>query len=62
MTDLTLAEKIAQIPGEDGWWKSYSEERFNGLADRLIALGMSEDETVSFLTTAYYAVSNCYGN
>jgi hypothetical protein len=36
--EMTLKEAIAKIPGEDGWWKSHSQETFEEHAVDLVKL------------------------
>lgn len=56
-----LSKRIETIPGEDGWWKSSSKDRYESLAKDLITKGFSEDEVIGILEEAYWAAANCYG-
>jgi hypothetical protein len=61
MSESALGERIATIPGHDGWWKSSSEQGYLVAARRLIALGMSEDDAIDLLDDLYHAAAECYG-
>jgi hypothetical protein len=58
---MPLREAIKKIPGEEGWWKSYSEEEYIKLATELLDNGFSAERTYHFLCEAYMAVAECYG-
>ena len=57
----TLEEAIAAIPGEEGWWKSGSEEHYYKAAEELIEKGFSEAEAVEFLSGLYFSAADCFG-
>lgn len=57
-----LKKLISQIPGEDGWWKSRSEEEFNKYAVIMREKGFTEKETVDLLEKIYWSVASCYGD
>ena len=52
-----LAEKVDEIPGEDGWWKSGSQKDYQRLATR----GLGEDEAADILFIAYWSAAECFG-
>lgn len=58
---MSLKDAIAIIPGEDGWWKSGSQDDFARLANELLENGFSAERTLYFLCEAYMAVADCYG-
>lgn len=58
----TLREAIRDIGGENGWWKSYSEESFQKAAIMLGNKGMHPQDIYFHLSAMYSAVSACYGN
>lgn len=58
----SLKEQIIAIAGEDGFWKSSSEDTFLDAGELLISKGFSEDEVVELLSELYYATAACYGN
>lgn len=57
----SLKESIIAIAGEDGFWKSSSEDIFLSAGERLINKGFTEEEVVDLLSDLYYATANCYG-
>jgi hypothetical protein len=57
----TLNKRIKEIPGEDSWWKSSSYSCFSDIAKTLKEKGLSDDEIVDILESAYWAVADCYG-
>ena len=57
----TLREYIEQIPGEDGWWKNYSQTRYEKLAVRLLAAGVKPDNALGILEEAYWGAAECFG-
>jgi len=56
-----MVERIAEIPGEDGWWKSASQETYERLGEALLLAGFTEEEALDLLASAYWAVAACYG-
>ena len=60
------AEKITSlvdsIPNSGEWWTQYGRGVFIESAEKLIALGLSEEQTALFLHKLYQAVSAEYGN
>lgn len=54
-----FVEKMEELGIE--FWSSGTEERFEKYAEKLIKLGMSEEDTLSFLSDVYSAVSGEFG-
>lgn len=61
MLNDSVKKKVDIIPGDEGWWKSRSQEVYYRLAQRLVELGMGEEEIDTFLRDAYYAAADCFG-
>jgi len=61
MSNEQLIDRIAEIPGNDGWWKVSSQETFESVAFRLIGAGMRAEEVIDLLTEVYAAVSDEFG-
>lgn len=57
-----MKDKIRKIPGNEGWWKSRSEDTFNEVAKKMKSRGFEEGEIINILSDLYYAVTNCYGD
>jgi hypothetical protein len=62
MGELTLEEKIEQIGGEGGFFKSESKDKITNVANELIALGVDEDKAISLIEDVWYTSANEYGN
>ena len=56
-----LKAGIKAIAGEDGWWKSSSEEAYVGMAFQLVEKGFTVDEALGFMADAYSAAAECFG-
>ena len=56
-----LRNAISAIPPEGEWWSSSGEEEFVAAGERLLDLGMEEEEIVAFLTELYCAVAGEFG-
>lgn len=59
--DENMRDRVKDIAGEDGFWKSSSEAIYLENAQRLLKKGFSEDETIDILRDLYYAAANCFG-
>ncbi|MEO3856199.1 hypothetical protein [Acrocarpospora sp. B8E8] len=59
---MTLAEKIAAIPGGEGWWHSDGQSLYEELAQDLVARGYSEGDAVDLLASAYGAAAAEFGD
>lgn len=57
-----LLERIDEMPGDDGWWKSSTGDVFRKAAKKLSKLGMPDDEIVDFLEGIRGAVAEEYGD
>jgi hypothetical protein len=57
-----LQERIDDIPGQEGFWKSDTKDTLQEQAQMLLGKGLTEDEVIEHLTTMHRAVSNEYGN
>jgi hypothetical protein len=57
---MTLNERIERIP-HDGWWHDHNCETFQDLGARLVAKGLTEDEALNILSTAFFAASDEFG-
>lgn len=55
-------EEIIAIAGDDGFWKSSSEDTFLDAAELLLSKGFTESEVVDLLSELYYATAACYGD
>lgn len=55
-------KRLAEIPGETGWWHSSGEKAFVELAEELASVYLSEDKALELLETAYGAVSGEFGD
>lgn len=62
MNAQALKRAIKRIPGEEGWWKSEGQEKFQAHAERLITLGMTPEEAVEFLTDLYWTTAGEFGS
>ena len=58
---MTLMKRIAEMGGDEGWWKSGTQEVFENSARILIVHGFSEDEAIDFLGNIQGAMMNEYG-
>lgn len=56
-----LAEKVAAIPGEDGFWKSRAAHAYQRAAEDLIAHGFTETAALRMLTELYWTAAECFG-
>lgn len=61
MTEQLRAE-IAALPGGDGWWHAAGQEAVEGVAETLLARGLSEKEIVDVLGIVYAAVAAEFGS
>lgn len=58
---MTLEERVAAIPGDNGWWHSSNGATYLRLARLLRDSGVSEDLAVRVLTDAYFAAASEFG-
>lgn len=56
-----LKAEILAIPGDDGFWKSSSEETFLEMAEFLNEKGLSDGEIEYVLSELYMATADCFG-
>jgi hypothetical protein len=60
---MTQFENRIRLMVPDGeWWHRSGFETFAELGHRLLKLGLSHDDAMDFLESAYSAVANEYGN
>jgi hypothetical protein len=57
-----LRAEIAALPGDDGWWHTAGADAFEGIAETLLARGLSEKEIINVLDIAWSAVAAEFGN
>lgn len=59
---LILRARVEGIPhGDDGWYHSSNGDTYEQLAVRLVALGLSEDDAVDVLSSAFHAAADEFG-
>lgn len=58
---MDIYERISKIPGDQGFWKSNTSSAYQAAADRLLILGMSEDDIIEFLSNLYFSTAEEYG-
>lgn len=58
---MNLERLIDRIVREDGWWKESSRDKYLASAEKLEALGLSEDNIFNLLNTLYWSDVNEYG-
>mgnify|MGYP001604298744 CR=1 FL=1 len=57
-----LRARINDIPhGNDGWWHDDTGDALERLARDLMAKGLSEDDAVDVLSSAFHAAANEFG-
>ena len=61
MSNEQLIDRIAKIPGENGWWTSAGQDTFESLGLRLVGTGMRPQEVIEVLEEAYWAVAEQFG-
>jgi hypothetical protein len=61
MTTEEFVKAINAIPGEQGYWKNHSKDVHNRAAHRLVGLGMTHEQAISFLSELYYATAEEFG-
>lgn len=54
-------KQVQSIPGEDGFWKDSTKEKYEQAYVKLISLGMSSSDAVTLLTDLYHATSEEFG-
>lgn len=62
MTEQQLRELTAELGGEDGWWKSSTEETVYEAAKALAQHGFDTDAAREFLEALITAVRGEYGD
>ena len=63
MIEKSFEELILSIPNNDdgdGFYKPETGEKFIEYAETLTMLGLSEDDTIEFLTDIYHTVADEY--
>lgn len=58
---MLLTDRVRAIPGEDGFWKSHTEDGYLRIASLLNARGFSDNEIVDLLDRLYHATSGEFG-
>lgn len=62
LTEQEMRAAIHDFGGEEGWWHKSGEDVFNRLADWLTNRGFTHQEAANFLSEAYAAVQDEYGD
>ena len=52
---------IDEIPGEDGWWKSATREKYASIAKKLLAYGINPESISEMLNDCYWAAAGDFG-
>ena len=60
--EKSFEDRISEIPGEHGFWKSASKQEFLRIGLRLEDLGLDEDEVIEVLRKLYWSTAACYGH
>jgi len=59
---MTLENRIDDIPYGGGWWKSAGRDMFLELAREMMRKGLTEEDAIGILTSAYCTVAAEFGN
>ena len=55
-------KQILEIPGDEGFYKSDTEEAYLSAGEELLQKGFTEEEAIELLESLWSATSDEYGN
>lgn len=62
LSSEVIARIEAEVPGENGFWKSRCRDTFHAEYSRLRSQGETDDEAIDHLAELYHAVAGEYGD
>ena len=62
MVNEQFRQRVSEIAGDEGFWKSDAEDTYYKAGLMLVRQGLSEDDAIYYLSELYCAAASCYGD
>jgi hypothetical protein len=62
MVSEQFRQRVSEVAGDEGFWKSDAEDTYYEAGLMLIRQGLSEDDAIYYLSELYSAAASCYGD